>query len=162
MLKLKRGLSPVLIKEMIAQNRQNTYELRNNTDFTLPLVKSVHKGLGSLSYLGPKIWKILPVQIKQTESLLQYKAKIKNWNLLSCPCRLCKVYLQHVVHLGHKQYENFEFSVMAFFGTSEQSTINLWVCSHLPGWSSSEDSTFCALRIANIVTFYLNYNLAFS
>ena len=62
---------------MIPLNRQNRYELRNNVDFTLPLVKSIHKGLESLSYLGPKIWEIFPFEIKQTKSLLEFKAKIK-------------------------------------------------------------------------------------
>ena len=47
--KFKRGLSHALIKEIIPQNKQNTYKLRNNADLTLPLMKSVHKGLESLS-----------------------------------------------------------------------------------------------------------------
>ena len=51
---------------MILQNIQNRYELQNNTDFTLEFVKSVHKGLKSLSYLGPKIWEVLPVETKKT------------------------------------------------------------------------------------------------
>ena len=37
--KFKRGLYHEL----------NTYKLRNNTDLTLPLIKSIHKGLESLS-----------------------------------------------------------------------------------------------------------------
>ena len=81
---------------MIPQNKQKRYKFLNNTNFTLPLVKSVHKGLENLSYLGFKIWEILPDEIKQTESFLEVKAKIKNWNPQCCPCRLCKVYLQHV------------------------------------------------------------------
>ena len=47
--KFKRGLSHALIKEIIPQNKQNTYKLRNNADLTLPLMKSIHKGLKSLS-----------------------------------------------------------------------------------------------------------------
>ena len=81
---------------MIPQNRQNKDELQNNVDFTLPLMKSVHRGLESFSYLSPNIWEILPFEIKQTKSLLEFKAEIKNWNPQCCPCRLCKVCLQHV------------------------------------------------------------------
>ena len=58
MFKLKRGTAPELIKELILPNRQHRYELRKNPDFTVPIVKSVHKNLESLSYLGPKIWEI--------------------------------------------------------------------------------------------------------
>ena len=57
-LKFKKGFASALCKEMISQNRPNTYELRNNADFTLPLVKSVHKDLEKLSFLGPKNWEI--------------------------------------------------------------------------------------------------------
>ena len=57
-------MAPELIKELILPNGQRRYELRNNPDFALPIVKSVHKDLESLSYLGPKICKILPLEIK--------------------------------------------------------------------------------------------------
>ena len=40
-------------------------------------MKSVHKGLESLSYLGPKIWELLPLEIKETETFSQFKAKTK-------------------------------------------------------------------------------------
>ena len=83
-----------LIKELIQPNRQHMYELRYNPDFAVPTVKLLHKVLESLSYLGPKKWKLLPLEIKETETLLQFKAKIKKWNLQNCPCRLCKTYLQ--------------------------------------------------------------------
>ena len=96
MFKLKRDMAPELIKELILPNRQRRYELRNNPDFAVPMVKSVHKGLESLSYLGPKIWELLLFEIKETETLLQFRAKIKNWNPKNCPCRLWKIYLQNV------------------------------------------------------------------
>ena len=78
--KFKRGLAPALCKEMIPQIRQNRYELRNNADSNLALVKPVHKGLQNLNYLGSKIWEISTVEMKSTKSLLQFLAKIKNWN----------------------------------------------------------------------------------
>ena len=77
MFKLKRDMAPELIKELILPNRQRRYELRNNPDFAVPTVKTVHKGLESLSYLGPKIQELLPVEIKETETFSQFKAKIK-------------------------------------------------------------------------------------
>ena len=77
MFRLKRNMAPELIKELILPNRQRRYELRNNPDFAVPIVKSVHKGLESLSYLGPKIWELLPLEIKETETFSQFKAKTK-------------------------------------------------------------------------------------
>ena len=63
--KLKRDMGPELIKELILTNRQPRYKLRNNSDFAALIVKSVYKGLESLSYLGPKIWELLPLEIKK-------------------------------------------------------------------------------------------------
>ena len=96
MFKLKRDLAPELIKELILPNRQRRYGLRNNSDFAIPMVKSFHKGLESLSYLGPKIWELLPPEIKETESFSQFKAKIKKWKPENCPFRLCNICLQNI------------------------------------------------------------------
>ena len=60
------------------------------------MVKSFHKGLESLSYLGPKIWELLPPEIKETESFSQFKAKIKKWKPENCPFRLCNICLQNI------------------------------------------------------------------
>ena len=79
MFKLKSDMAPELIKELILPNRLHRYELRNNPDFVVPIVKSVDKGLESLSYLGPKIWELLPLEI-EGDTFLQFKVKIKMWN----------------------------------------------------------------------------------
>ena len=55
-------------KSLILPNRQHRYELGNNPDFGVSIVISVHKGLKSLSYLSPKIWELLPLEIKETDS----------------------------------------------------------------------------------------------
>ena len=96
MFKLKRDMVPDLINELILPNRQRRNELRSNPYFAVPIVKSVYKGLASLSYLDPKIWELIPFEIKETETFSQFKAKIKKWNPQNFPCRLCKIYLQNV------------------------------------------------------------------
>ena len=53
-------------------------------------------GTGSVSFLAPKIWDILPKEIKNSETLNAFKLKIKNWVPLECPCRLCKTYVSQV------------------------------------------------------------------
>ena len=78
--KLNSGMAPELIKELVLPNGKHRYELRNNPDLSVQVVKSVHKDLENLSYLGPKIWEILLLEIKETETLLKLKAKIKKWN----------------------------------------------------------------------------------
>ena len=58
--------------------------------------KSVYHGSESISYLRPKIWEIIPVKIKETNSLNSFKIEIRKWVPQSYPCRLCKQYTSGV------------------------------------------------------------------
>ena len=110
MFKLKRDIVPELIEELILQNRQRSYELRNNLDFAVPIVKSVQKGLESLRHLRPKIWELLRLEIKETETFSQFKAKTKKWNLQIFRCCICKIYLQNVgFNQVNKQRKHLSF-----------------------------------------------------
>ena len=43
-----------------------------------------------LDYYGPKIWNSLPSYIKFSENLEAYKNIVKNWNGVSCKCKVCQ------------------------------------------------------------------------
>ena len=70
--------------------------LRSQTDYQLPKINSVSYGENSVRYLGPKIWNIIPRELKCLESLDKFKSAIKTWIPLRCPCRLCKNYIQGI------------------------------------------------------------------
>ena len=72
------------------------YDLRNNTLFKRRTVNSVWHGTDSVSHLGPKIWDLVPSEIKESESLNNSKFKIKRWFPEEFPCRICKIYLGQV------------------------------------------------------------------
>ena len=57
---------------------------------------TVRYGTETVSFSGPKIWDILPNEIKNSETLHKFKAKIKSWIPADCPCRLCKRYVARV------------------------------------------------------------------
>ena len=61
--KTKANLAAPIMHEIFEQ-RNIHYNLRSQTDFQLGPVKTVNSGLRALRYLGPKIWNILPFQIK--------------------------------------------------------------------------------------------------
>ena len=72
------------------------YNTRNISEFLRPAVNSVYDGSESISYLGPKMWDILPEELKAIETLESFKKEIKKWNPENCPCRLCKVFIEKV------------------------------------------------------------------
>ena len=53
-------------------------------------------GFETLSHLAPKIWELVPVEIKNVDSVASFKRAIKKWKPINCPCRLCRTYVFQV------------------------------------------------------------------
>ena len=87
--KTKENLAAPIMHEIFEQ-RNIQYNLRSQTDFQLGSVKTVNCDLRALKYLGPKIWNIVPSEIKHSESLAQFKMKIKSWEPTHCTSNLCQ------------------------------------------------------------------------
>ena len=96
MFKVSKNLAPPPLQEIFILKDQPQYNLRYNFLFSRPLVKSVYKGTESLSFLGPKIWDILPDTYKDLPDLDSFKVALKKWRPVNCPCRICKVYIANV------------------------------------------------------------------
>ena len=79
--KFLKGLSPPLTNEMFVE-RNNNYSLLGNNVLTRRRVNSVRYGTETVSFLAPKIWDILPKDIKDSESLDIFKRKIKKMNYM--------------------------------------------------------------------------------
>ena len=93
--KIHRGLNPEILRERFVP-KTSSYNVRRNDTFEKRKVHSVYHGTESLSFLGPKIWNLVPVELKQSETLYSFKLKIRNWVPFECPCRLCKMCIQQV------------------------------------------------------------------
>ena len=87
------------MQEVFPLKEQVHYNLRTQTDFKIPHVKTVNYGLESIRFLGPKIWKSVPNDLKRKESVSSFTTAIKKWKPEQCPCRLCKTYLQNIGYL---------------------------------------------------------------
>ena len=96
MFKVKHKLRPDITSDIFKERTNNQYTLRNRNHFVIPRVHTVYHGTESITYLGPKIWDIVPEEIKQKKSLNSFKESIKKWKPIKCPYRLCKVYLDGV------------------------------------------------------------------
>ena len=77
--KFLQGLSPPLMNETFVEKNNNYNLWRNNV--------LNRRGTETVSFLAPKIWDILPKDIKDSESLDIFKSKIKKWISLKCPLR---------------------------------------------------------------------------
>ena len=90
MFKVKHKLSPPLMNEIFERN-SNGCATRMGDKFTRPTVNKVYMGENSLRSFGPIVWNtMLPKELKESSSLVEFKNLIKSWIPNNCPCRLCK------------------------------------------------------------------------
>ena len=95
--KFKHELSPQIINNVFELN--SVLDMRRQDLFRPRNVHSVRHGTDSLTYLGPKIWDIVPQVIKNRKLLSVFKTKIKQWVPINCPCTLCRPYSQYVGYI---------------------------------------------------------------
>ena len=95
MYKVYNDLSPELLKSIFPQ-RDIPYDLRNKNPFRSANVNTVFNGTETLSFRGPKTWALLPENIKLSNSLNEFKNKIRNWSPIGCTCRLCRTYISNL------------------------------------------------------------------
>ena len=71
------------------------YNFSKNLTFEIRNKKSVYYGSETIS-LGPKIWQLLPCNIKDSENLNIFKSNIKSCKPENCLCLLCKLYIADI------------------------------------------------------------------
>ena len=72
MYKILNGLSPDIMQD-IFETKSNYYDTRKAPTFFS-------------RNIAPKIWNLVPKEIKQIPTLNEFKNKIKIWKLENCPC----------------------------------------------------------------------------
>ena len=98
MFKTINNLNPIFMKEIFPQ-RSAAYNLRNANTFTVPIIQTAKYGTETVRYRGQRIWHYLPQEVKDANSVQQFKNKVKFWKNLACDCRLCKQYIPQLSFL---------------------------------------------------------------
>ena len=93
--KTKNDLGPKIMKDTF-HFIQKPYNLRNDPELQRRRNRKVYFGTESISSLAPKIWELVPSDIRSADSLEIFKVKIKFWTTDKCPCRLCKTAIGNV------------------------------------------------------------------
>ena len=80
------------MRNIFQVNANNPYSPRSHKELYCRNPKAVK--YETETYVAPNIWSLVP-EIISSKTLNVFKNKIRKWKP-SCPCRLCKTYLQHV------------------------------------------------------------------
>ena len=71
--------------------------LRSQTDFVRDCVNNTRRcGLNSLKYFAPKVWDMVPLEIKNVHFFQKFKAKIRKWVPENLSRYLCQPYIQNL------------------------------------------------------------------
>ena len=92
--KYLHGLSLAILSEVFKVNETIPYDLRIRNDLYARYPKIVRYGTETISFLSPKIWALIPQNIKDSSSLSCFEKSIRKWKP-NCSCCLCKTFLQH-------------------------------------------------------------------
>ena len=91
--KLINKINPTYMNEIL-KLRKISRAVRSNYKLNLdvPTINQVSFGGKGLRYYRPKIWNLLSFHIKSSENLEAFINIIKNWNGVSCKCKVCQYY----------------------------------------------------------------------
>ena len=67
------------------------YNLRNGDISNLPSERTIYYGTNSILFRACQVWNNLPLSIKQSQSLLEFKANIKTLRNIEYLCKTCKI-----------------------------------------------------------------------
>ena len=76
-----------------------SYSLRNDTKFKSRNVCTVRFGIETPSFMGPKLWNLMPSEIKNSSSLTEFKSRIKYWIPEHCPCKISKTFIPQLGYI---------------------------------------------------------------
>ena len=84
-----------ILTEIFPQKESN-YSLRNSTTLQGRSIKTVMYGSKTISSLLPKIWDILPMELKKIVSPTRFEKKIREWVAKNYTCLICKTNVQNI------------------------------------------------------------------
>ena len=89
-------MSPEIMNEMFQLREKSYCNLRYTSEFIIPPIHSLYHGSESVSFLGPKIWELVPPEIRQIDAFSGFKKAIKKWKPTNFSCKICKTYIPNV------------------------------------------------------------------
>ena len=95
--KVVNKLSPPIMNKIFILKDSLNHSSRKI--FQTSNIRTSAYGLESLRHIGPKIWDMIPKELKDLESLKVFTDNVKQWTPSNCPCKLCKSYIKNVGYL---------------------------------------------------------------
>ena len=82
-------INPEFMWSFFKQKRLS-YNLRKGPILNLPRTQSIYYSANAIHFRGSLIWNNLPVKVKSSSSVVEFKTKIKNLGNIDCGCLICR------------------------------------------------------------------------
>ena len=96
MFKVKMALASEIVKGVFVESNEKHHNLRHQSGFRRPLIRTIYHGDESISVLGPKIWDNIPEKLKEANSIDNFKKSVRKLITENSPCRLWRLYISGV------------------------------------------------------------------
>ena len=125
------GLTPNYLSELFVK-ADRPYNTRYKCKLMQPLKRTSTYGLRSFQYYGAHVWNILPMNMKATQSLHEFKSLIRSWPGPTCSCHICTALLWLMIDwLIDRIYFDWCYSYTCTLGTGQsvwRLCCRLWHC----------------------------------
>ena len=70
-----------------------SYNLRKEPILNVPRTQSIYDGTNAVHSRGSLLWNNLPVEIKSSNPVFEFKIKVRNLGNIDCGCLICNTYI---------------------------------------------------------------------
>ena len=78
MYQVKNHLSPLPMQALFTE-KINQYDFRNKRSWVSDNIRTVNYGTETIRNMGPKTWDLVPIEIQESNSLLEFIQRVKRW-----------------------------------------------------------------------------------
>ena len=92
-------LSPPIMNDILTLDENASYNLRSGITVTRRNIRTNKFGFETITTIGAVLWRNLPNDIKNSDSLNTFKQRIKQWTPDNCPCKICRNFIKNLGYI---------------------------------------------------------------
>ena len=92
--KVKMGLSPPIMNDILSLDGNASYNLRSGVTVTRRNIRTNKLGFETISTIGAVLWRNLPNDLKNSDSPNIFNYRIKQWTPDNCSCKICRNFIK--------------------------------------------------------------------
>ena len=97
--KVKMGLSPPIMNDILTLDENASYNLRSGVTVTRRNIRTNKFGFETITTIGAVLWRNLPNDIKNSDSLNIFKHRIKQWTPDNCSGKICRNLIKNLEYI---------------------------------------------------------------